>query len=199
MRTRVIVPHRGLDAAKTRLAGVLDPAARAALAEHLLRHVLEAVAGAGAEAVVISPDPDLATLVGKAAARLSVQRGMGLNAGLEQARREALAEGVVRLGVLHGDLPSLTPDDVEALLAQAAGPDATVVIAPDAAGSGTNGLALSPPGIIGFHFGRGSHAAHVAAARAAGATVHVLRRAGIAFDLDTPEDLAAWLRGSDAA
>ena len=40
MTTRVIVPHRGLDAAKTRLAPVLTVAERGDLAAHLLRRVL---------------------------------------------------------------------------------------------------------------------------------------------------------------
>ena len=48
-----------------------------------------------------------------------VQRGMGLNEGLEQARFDALVDEVETLVVLHGDLPNLRPDDVETLLRDA--------------------------------------------------------------------------------
>jgi 2-phospho-L-lactate guanylyltransferase len=192
---RVIVPHRGLARAKTRLAGVLSPDERHELACGLLRHVLgcaaRAVEGHG-EVHVISPDAGLAALTAEVGASLEVQRGMGLNEGLEQARRQALAEGVEAIVVLHGDLPWLSPDDVRAL-ADAADAAPSVAIAPDRAVAGTNGLALRPPGTIPFRFGRGSFVAHSEEAVAAGVTPAVVQRDGLAFDLDTPTDLARWL------
>ena len=192
MTTRLIVPHRGLDAAKTRLAPVLTPEERGELAAHLLRRVLRIARQAIPDVVVISPSAALAELVEEAGARLLVQRGMGLNEGLDQARSAAVGDGVATLVVLHGDLPELTVPDVGAL-ATALGVRDGVAIAPDRAGSGTNGLALRPPGAIGFHFGAGSRAAHEAAAREAGQRAVVVERPGLAFDLDTPEDLRAWL------
>jgi len=197
--TRIIVPHRGLERAKTRLAAVLDPGQRAALAERLLRHVLDVAAEAGPEVVVISPDSGLATLAAGSGARLSVQHGMGLNAGLGQAREEAIRDGVDVLAVLHGDLPDLAAADVTALLIAVSGPDSAVAIAPDAAGRGTNGLALAPPDVMGFHFGPDSFAAHRAAAERSAARLTVVQRPGLAFDVDTPADLAAWLAKGHAA
>jgi 2-phospho-L-lactate guanylyltransferase len=197
--SRIIVPHRGLEHAKTRLAGVLDPAQRADLAERLLRHVLEVAVEAEPDTVVISPDPELESLVVGAGAQLSVQRGMGLNAGLTQARDEAVRDGIEMVAVLHGDLPALVGADVTALLAAATGDGALVAIAPDAAGTGTNGLALAPPDVIGFHFGAGSLEAHRRAAKRAGAWTTLVRRPGLAFDIDTPADLAAWLAAVHAA
>ena len=84
MSTRIIVPHRGLEQAKTRLAAVLDPAQRAALAEWLLRHVLDAALATEHEVVVISPDASLGPLAAASGAQLAVQHGLGLNAGLAQ-------------------------------------------------------------------------------------------------------------------
>jgi 2-phospho-L-lactate guanylyltransferase len=123
---------------------------------------------------------------------------MGLNAGLEQARREALADGIDTLVVLHGDLPNLATDDVAALL-DAVPPRAGVAIAPDRGGSGTNGLAMRPPDAIAFRFGIGSFAAHCAEAQAADVPLFEVHRAGLAFDLDTPADLARWIELGDAA
>jgi len=197
--TRIIVPHRGLEQAKTRLAVVLDPAQRAALAEWLLRHVLDAAVATEHEVVVISPDASLAAVAAASGAQLAVQHGLGLNAGLAQARDEALRDGVEVLAVLHGDLPDLAPADVTALLAAVRGPGRAVAIAPDAAARGTNGLALAPPDAIGFQFGRDSFAAHLAAAGGSGTRLSVVERPGLAFDVDTPQDLAAWLARGHAA
>jgi 2-phospho-L-lactate/phosphoenolpyruvate guanylyltransferase len=197
--TRIIVPHRGLEQAKTRLAAVLDPAQRAALAEWLLRHVLDAAVATEHEVVVISPDASLGPVAAASGAQLAVQHGLGLNAGLAQARDEALRDGVDVLAVLHGDLPDLAPADVTALLGAVNGPGPAVAIAPDAAARGTNGLALAPPDAIGFRFGRDSFAAHLAAAGRSGTRLSVVERPGLAFDVDTPQDLAAWLARGHAA
>jgi 2-phospho-L-lactate guanylyltransferase len=191
--TRVIVPHRGLDAAKSRLAPVLSPDERGELAAHLLRRVLRIARQAVPDVVVISPSADLGDLVEASGARILVQQGMGLNAGLDQAREAAIAEGVQTLVVLHGDIPELDVPDVQALVA-AVPRDGGVAIAPDRGGSGTNGLALRPPSAIPFRFGVSSFAAHRAAAEAAEIEVAVVLRPGLAFDLDTPDDLSEWLR-----
>jgi len=196
--TRIIVPHRGLAAAKTRLAPVLDPAEREALARQLLERVLRVAREACPDTVVISPSEALAPVVAAAGARLVVQRGMGLNAGLDQARREALADGITTLAVLHGDLPNLAVDDVHALVDAVPVP-AGLALAPDRSGTGTNGLALRPPDAIDFFFGIGSRAAHAAAADAAGIPWVEVVRPGLSFDLDTPADLARWLELGDAA
>ena len=63
MTTRLIVPHRGLEAAKTRLAPVLTPEERGELAAHLLRRVLRVARQAIADVVVISPSEALRALV----------------------------------------------------------------------------------------------------------------------------------------
>jgi 2-phospho-L-lactate/phosphoenolpyruvate guanylyltransferase len=196
--TRIIVPHRGLSAAKTRLAPVLDHDERIALARTLLVRVLGVARDACDDVVVISPSADLEPIVIDAGARLAVQRGMGLNAGLDQARETATADGIERLVALHGDLPNLAAEDVQAVMDAAAGRP-SVAIAPDRLGTGTNGLALNPPGVIGFRFGTGSFAAHRTEAQAAGVEAVVVARPGLAFDLDTPEDLARWLELGDAA
>ncbi|MDH4335457.1 MAG: 2-phospho-L-lactate guanylyltransferase [Chloroflexota bacterium] len=198
MSIRIIVPHRGLAAAKTRLATILHPEERMQLAERLLAGVLLVARQACDDVVVISPSVALEPMVSAAGARLVAQHGMGLNAGLEEARAAALAEGVTTLVVLHGDLPNIGTRDIHGLLDALPSP-AGVVIAPDRAGTGTNALAMQPAGAIPFRFGIGSHAAHRAAAEEAGLPFVDLARPGLAFDLDTPEDLARWIELGDAA
>jgi 2-phospho-L-lactate guanylyltransferase len=70
---------------------------------------------------------------------------------------------------------------------------AGVAIAPDRAAKGTNGLAMRPPGAIGFQFGAGSFARHRAEAENLGLPIAIVERDGLAFDLDTPGDLRRWL------
>jgi 2-phospho-L-lactate guanylyltransferase len=197
---RIIVPHRGLEAAKTRLAPSLSPDERMFLASQLLQRVLKVTREVSDDVVVISPSRQLREAVEPSGARLVVQRGMGLNEGLDQARFDALVDDVRTLVVLHGDLPNLQATDVETLLAALpADGSPGVAIAPDRAGTGTNGLVLRPPGVIKFRFGEGSFARHVAEVEAAGVPLVAVNRAGLAFDLDTPEDLTRWLELGDAA
>ena len=198
--TRIIVPHRGLEAAKTRLAPSLSPEERVMLASQLLQRVLKVTRQVSDDVVVISPSRALAEIVEPSGARLLVQRGMGLNEGLEQARFDALVDDVGTLIVLHGDLPNLQAGDVEVLAGALPDGDApAVAIAPDRAGTGTNGLVLRPPGVIRFRFGAGSFAAHLDEVARAGVPLVAVNRAGLSFDLDTPEDLARWLKLGDAA
>ncbi|CAN5347479.1 2-phospho-L-lactate guanylyltransferase [soil metagenome] len=198
--TRIIVPHRGLEAAKTRLASSLSPEERIMLVSQLLQRVLRVTRGMCDDVVVISPSRALAEIVEPSGARLVVQRGMGLNEGLEQARFDALVEDVGTLIVLHGDLPNLRASDVSVLAAALPDGDApAVAIAPDRAGTGTNGLALRPPGVIRFRFGVGSFAAHLEEVQLAAVPLVAVNRAGLAFDLDTPEDLTRWFELGDAA
>ncbi len=197
---RIIVPHRGLEAAKTRLATSLSPDERMFLASQLLQRVLKVAREVSDDVVVISPSRPLAEIVEPSGARLVVQRGMGLNEGLEQARFDALADGIDTLVILHGDLPNLQADDVHTLLAGLPDDDSPgVAIAPDRAGTGTNALVLRPAGVIRFRFGVGSFAQHLAEVERAGVPLVAVNRAGLAFDLDTPADLARWLELGDAA
>lgn len=124
-----------------------------------------------------------------------------LNAALEQARAAAHAHGATAVLALPADLPLLTPDDLLALQAKAVASAvpgrAAVVISPSRDG-GTNALYVDRAVPLPFRFGPHSFARHAAAARALGATVTVHHSPTLAFDLDSPEDLAKWqLRTQD--
>ena len=200
MALRIIVPHRGLEAAKTRLATSLSPDERMFLASQLLQRVLKVCREVTDDVVVITPSRPLREIVEPSGSRMVVQRGMGLNEGLEQARFDAVVENVGTLAILHGDLPNVRAADIDVLIgALPSDGSAGVAIAPDRAGTGTNGLVLRPPDVIKFRFGVGSFAKHVAEVQTAGVPLVAVNRAGLAFDLDTPEDLARWLELGDAA
>ena len=117
------------------------------------------------------------------------QRGGGLNEGLRDAREEAIAAGADAILVLPIDIPAVSPGLLAPLVARAAdGPTPLVAIVPDRHDRGTNALLLAPPDVIAFCFGGDSKAAHLDAARSAGATVEVID-GPLTLDIDTPEDL----------
>ena len=187
------IPVKALAEGKSRLSPVLDAAGRAALNRRFLDHVLAitALVPGAARTVVVSADIEVLDAARAAGAMaLAETVNGGLNGALAQARRKIEAQGATAMLVLAADLPLLTADDARALLSAARG-GASVVIAPDRSGLGTNALLLSPPGVMDFRFGSGSLALHLAAAQRSGTAPVVVNRPGLAFDVDTPQDYAS--------
>jgi 2-phospho-L-lactate guanylyltransferase len=189
-----IVPIRSLESAKSRLGGQLDAEERQDLVADLLDRTLRAAGAVDAieAVVVVSPDPAVLRAASAAGATPVGQSGSGLNEGLRTAGRWATADGATALLLMPGDLPAISPETigaiVEAAAASAEPGRALVALVSDRHGRGTNVLLVSPPDAIPFAFGPDSHAAHLAAARAAGAVV-VEIGSPLALDLDLPEDL----------
>ena len=192
--TVALVPIRSLTGGKTRLAGAVDAEARAELTRLMLANVLRAMGDtAGIDAVVVvSPDP--AALLLAAEMLPAVQRlaqpidDLGLLPALEIGRSHALGLAADALMIVFGDLPRLAASDLEALLA----PPVAVVLAPDRARTGTNALLLRGSAVAAFpfRFGERSFPAHVDESWGLGVDPAVVERDGLAFDLDTPGDLA---------
>ena len=67
-----------------------------------------------------------------------------------------------------------------------------MVIAPDKNGTGTNVLLVSAQSPFEFRFGEQSFARHLLLSAERGEIAAVCARPELEFDLDTPEDLAAW-------
>ena len=184
MDAHVLIPVKRLDDAKTRLAEALSPDERADLMRELLAHVLTAVQAADVGPVtVVSAEP----LSLDGVPRFD-DGGVPWNDALASAMSVIVTEPTV--AIVAADLPLVSSDDVRALLATT--PERGVVIA-RAKDGGTNAVAMRPPGIVATRFGeRGSAALHERDAWTAGADAHVLDLPGLAFDIDTPEDLQAW-------
>jgi 2-phospho-L-lactate guanylyltransferase len=197
-----VIPVGTLEGAKSRLGEVLDPEERRDLVERLLRATVHAaVASPGIdETLVVTPDPTVRQIALDAGARAIRQRSQGLNAGLREARDEALAAGATALVVLPVDVPRISVEAIGALLEPLREPGRPlVVLVPDRHGRGTNALLLAPPTAIEFCFGGDSRAAHRACAL--DRKVRYVELDGpLALDLDTPDDLLLLERvGSPAA
>jgi 2-phospho-L-lactate guanylyltransferase len=173
-----IVPVKGLDGAKSRLAPLLTPEERARLVAQMLESVLAACSGASVirRTLLVTPDPSLAP----PGVDVLVDGGTGH----ADAIAAALADARARSGalVVMADCPLVTTASLDAL-ARAACPLALV----PALDGGVNALALRP--VDGFRplFGVPAEDT-VARARAAGIEPTVVEDDRLALDVDRPED-----------
>jgi 2-phospho-L-lactate guanylyltransferase len=178
----VLVPLKRLDGAKSRLSDVLTPDERSTLMLELLLGVLAAVEEAAVGPVtIVSSEP----LAPDGIARFD-DRGLPWNEALAAAMREAVSEPLA--AVVSADLPRLTADDVRALVDATPTRGLAIGRAHD---GGTNAVAMRPAGVVTTYFGEPRSAAvHAQAAAAAGLAARIVDLPGLAFDVDTPADLA---------
>lgn len=190
-RVFAIIPVGTLEGAKSRLGAVLDAEERHDLAASMARRTISAAVAAPslADVLVVTPDDEVRDLALTLGARPILQRTTGLNDGLREGRAEALAAEADAMLILPTDLPRVSADAIEVVVAELRrGVRPLVVLVPDRHGRGTNALLLAPPDAIDVRFGGDSRAAHAAAAVEAGALL--IELAGpLRLDLDTPDDL----------
>ena len=182
MAAHVLIPLKSLDGAKSRLVEALAPGERAELMLGLLDGVVAAVREAGVERItLVTPEP----LELPGVERFD-DRGLPWNDALAAAMREAVRERVAT--IVSADLPLLRADEVLALIE--ATPERGIAIA-RATDGGTNAVSMRPPGVLRTCFGEPrSSRRHAELARRAGVEHTVVDLPGLAFDLDTPADLA---------
>ena len=187
--TWVFVLARDPASAKTRLAPVLPPAARADLAAAMLDDVIAATRVVPFAKRMIVTESAAVRKVARADRIETLDVPATGTNGAARAAAGAAPDGVRAL-FLVADIPLVSAADLEQLLDVAA----PIVIAPDRHGRGTNALVLSPASIIAPAFGRDSFRAHAERAANAGAKARVVRRRGLATDIDDPEDLRVAMR-----
>ncbi|HEV8571836.1 MAG TPA: 2-phospho-L-lactate guanylyltransferase [Actinomycetota bacterium] len=190
----IAVPVKSLERAKSRLAQVLTPLERAALTLAMLEDVLDAcLSMPGWQTWVVSPDESVLEVSARRRARPIVEEKAGLAAAIRQVQEDAA--GADALAVVLGDLPLLTAESLSRVL-RTLGP---VVAAPSASEEGTNVLLRRPPTAIPARFGTNSFRKHRDAAELKELPFAVVHAPELAFDLDTPDDIAQlleWRRSS---
>ncbi len=188
MNVVALVPAKSLSSAKSRLAPALDPEHRAQTSLDFLCSVLAALQATASvsQVAVLSPDERALAVARECGATPLEERQGGLNRALYLGRAWAIGAQADGLLVVLSDLPLARAGDLAALI-QA---DAQVAIAPSKDG-GTNALLLRPPDAIPFRFGRASARRHRLEAQRRGLRIAVVHRDALAFDVDTPDDLAA--------
>jgi 2-phospho-L-lactate guanylyltransferase len=179
----VLVPLKHLDDAKTRLSSVLSGEERSTLMLELLEGVLQAAREADLGPITVVSYELLAP---NGVDRFD-DRGLAWNDALAAAMREVVSEPIA--AVVSADLPRVTGEDIRALVA--ATPDHGMAIA-RALDGGTNAVSMRPAGAVVTHFGEPQSAAvHAQTTATAGLAARILDIPGLAFDVDTPADLAA--------
>ena len=196
----ILIAAKQLEFAKTRLAPVLPPGERRALAEAMFRDVLAASIGAAAadRVAVVTSDPGLlATARSAGALTIDEEFPRGLNAAVALATSALIARGARTVCTVLSDIPLVAAEDIDAVFA--AMPDARgAVLVPSRDFSGTNIICRSPAGVVPSRFGRMSLVRHLDDCRTAGVPARVLRLARPALDLDVIADLAEFERAGSA-
>jgi 2-phospho-L-lactate guanylyltransferase len=193
----MLVPVKSLREGKTRLAQVLAPAQRRALMDQLLVHILaQAAQYPGLDrTVIVSGCGDTRSRAIELGAHAIAETRYGLNAAIQQGQLEVRQRGASKMLVVPCDLPMLDSEDLRQL-SQLYKPG-LIAIAPDRRGLGTNGLCLDPTLEFVFQFGDDSYRGHIASALRLGLEHDTVHCPGLAFDVDTPEDLAEWYRAEE--
>jgi len=192
-----IVPVKPLRRGKSRLSNVLTNTERAALNRHLLNNTIQTLKNIPKieHVMVVSRDAEALSMARDLGAR-TLQEGSDTNLNLALERATAIASAYTTSGVLilPVDLPLITEEDVQAMLARARKPP-VVVAAPDRNYDGTNALLVSPAGLIEYEYGPGSFQRHCTRAREAGARLEICELPSLSLDLDNPEDLTLVAEG----
>ncbi len=177
MSWTALVPLKHRIARKSRLADSMAADERALLSERMFDHVIAVLntTSAISRIALLAPEapedwPHIWTR----------DEERGLNAELAAFQAAGTSSDLL---IIHADLPLLARADVEALLGAAT--RTGIAIAPDRHDRGTNALVCRAGMAIRPRFGPDSFQLHLREAPECA----IIRREGLAIDVDTPEDL----------
>jgi len=177
----VIIPVKSFSLGKRRLAGAVDPKARARLGEALAENVASTVIDAGQMPLIVTADPVVAEWAIRSGFPSLPDPDEGLDTAAQTGVDWALQSGSFWL-LLHSDLPLIGTSDIDALTQPLnARRD---VIAPSADG-GTS--AIGSRERVNFSFGAASFHRHLNSLT----DPEVVARRGLLLDVDSPADLRA--------
>ncbi len=188
----VVIPVKPFMFAKQRLSAVLTDNERAGLARVMLCDLLKTISQCNAVSgiVLISQEQSVTALAKPYGATVLDEEMRGLSRAVTQAAQFLAARGQTRMLMLPGDVPLSSAEEIDTVIA-AHTESVQMTIVSDREGFGTNAIAVSPLDLIPFQFGRESFQAHCRAAVEVRAKIQVLKQPGLAFDIDTPDDLRA--------
>ena len=192
----LLLPIKDLRNAKQRLAGVLAPDERFALAQAMLADTVRAVRGiqrADKIFVITNYGPAMEAAAQYGWEILREEDQISESVSVDFASRLCAARGVTALLRLPLDLPLAQPVDIDELLATECAAPAAVMV-PSRDGSGTNAILRTPPALFPSHFGPNSFAKHRQEAELLGAKIIIRRNDRLEMDVDDESDLRALLR-----
>ena len=196
MTIGAVLPVKDLGDAKQRLGGLLDAAERRRLARAMAEDVLETLTRVPglAETIVVTRDDRAAALAARHGARvLREPANEGQSAAVARAAAALEREGIQTLLQVPGDVPGARADEIATAIAGHGPGTPAVTLVPARDRRGTNCVLCSPPGVLPFSFGHESFGPHCRAARALGIEPRIVPLPGLGLDIDTPDDLRAFL------
>ncbi len=181
-----LIPFKPLSEAKSRLASILPPADRRALALAMLDDVLTALERSQriTQIIVTASDAAAQALVQSRNIEFINDASTGLNQAIQQV--VTLREFTSPLLIMHADLPLVEEDDIDEFVTMM--PSGGVALAGSHDG-GTTAAICAVPQRMRWSFGEQSLERHLAAARSVNIPVRSIREGPITFDIDRPVDL----------
>ena len=181
-----LVPFKGIDGAKGRLAPTLSERERGELSLAMVRDVLSALAAAPLDGIlIVSRAPVARELAREFATDVFEETVRGLTGAVTEASGHVAGRGGTGTLIVHGDVPLLTAAEIETVLDG----HEDVTLVPDRHDVGTNCIAASPPNAMTYQFDGTSFAPHQALARSAGIEPRIVRLPGLGLDIDTLDAL----------
>lgn len=196
----LLIPVKDLSRAKQRLAALMTQAERTRLAWAMLENTFAAAARVRTVdriAIVTLYEPAIVLADKYGMEVIAETEQISESASVDFGSKEAAKRGAQAVLRLPIDLPLLTTEDIETILANDQPgdlPKQSVVIVPSRDGTGTNAILRRPPDLFLSHFGTGSLAKHLREAEAANAACKVVELPRIALDIDEPDDLVELLK-----
>ncbi len=193
-----MIPVKHFDAAKGRLAGVVDPQMRVRLARWLATGVVRACDGL--DVFIACDSADVAEWAAELDTAVIWGPGLGLNGAIDDGVSAISDAGYDHVVISHADLP--LPASLPTVARAGA-----ITLVPDRRRDGTNVLSFPLTDTVAAAYGAGSFGRHLAAARLLGITTEVRPDHHLSLDIDTPTDLIhpctkealpTWLRTNQA-
>ena len=185
----ILVPVKNLSNAKQRLAPAMEQPMRTELAQAMLADVLESLSQAAIDDVsLVTSDAfamELAHRHGFAIIRDELNASE--TGAIEMATEVCESRGIESTLVVPADIPMISSAEICAIYQSA--PYRGTLLVPSSDKRGTNAVLRRPSALFPLRFGNDSFQPHLAAAIATNKTCVVLSLAGIALDIDSPEDL----------
>lgn len=195
-RTIFVLPVKTLASSKCRLAPVLTRRERGLVTLTLLKGNLEVLASLdpSVNILVVTPDPAVGQLGKEFGARILLEKhAVGLDGAMAAAARWSIAAGFETQVMVAPDIACLDSDElVKFVTHSGSAPTLSIASAKD---GGSNLVLLCPPDAITYRFGAFSARKMMKAAKSIDLDCRIFQLPRAALDIDTPEDLAAWIGG----
>jgi 2-phospho-L-lactate guanylyltransferase len=189
----IVVPVKAPERAKHRLAPLLSEAERFELATAMARDVFRAVQPLTEfPRLVVSDDAAVLEEAARYGLEPLIDRvRQGQSAAVQQGFSLAWERGISAALTIPGDVPGVTTNELRDLATYR--PEIEVLLVTDRERIGTNGLRLVPPHAITLRFGEDSFHLHRDEANRAHRSFEEQTVEGLRYDLDRPDDVAAFL------